>query len=84
MTWTDRPWRHTTAIAAESLSDSASLAASDVGCRQPHRVGWRMRQTGRSINTSGVVTPQTHTMNDVVSIMTGATTLQGTPGTTTA
>jgi len=29
---------------------------------------------------AGVVTPQTHTMNDVVSIMTGATTLQETPG----
>jgi len=32
---------------------------------------------------AGVVTPQTHTMNDVVAIMTGATTLAETPGSAT-
>jgi fructose transport system ATP-binding protein len=32
--------------------------------------------------SAGVVTPQTHTMNEVVAIMTGATTLAETPGRT--
>jgi fructose transport system ATP-binding protein len=36
-----------------------------------------IQRLGRS---AGVVTPTSHTMNEVVAIMTGATTLEETPG----